>query len=82
MPRQMDQLTLQAALIGYQKQLEIINARMQELNRELAGQAPQLPGVVVMSPQRKHHVSPEGRARIAAAQRKRWAALKRAQHAA
>ena len=68
---------LQAALLGYQQQLEVINGKIAELKRRLGGRAG-LPAAVGSSPaQKKHRISPEGRARIAAAQRKRWAAAKK-----
>ena len=67
---------LQAALLGYQQQLEVINAKIAELKRRLGGRrAPA--GVSARPPQKKHRISAEGRARIAAAQRKRWAAAQK-----
>jgi hypothetical protein len=69
---------LQAALLGYQQQLEEINAKIADLRRRLgtrsnsaSGSAPARP------PQKKHRISAEGRARIAAAQRRRWATAKK-----
>ena len=69
---------LQAALLGYQQQLEVINAKIAELKRRLGGRAVATAAVGARPPQKKHRISPEGRARIAAAQRKRWAAAKKA----
>jgi hypothetical protein len=69
---------LQAALLGYQQQLEVINAKIAELKRRLGGRGAAPSGVVARPPQKKHRISAEGRARIAAAQRKRWAAAKKA----
>jgi hypothetical protein len=76
-----DPAILRAALIGYQQQLDYVNSQIDQLRRKLAG-APAVPmlGETVAQP-RKHHVSPEGRARIAAAQRRRWAATRRAARA-
>jgi hypothetical protein len=83
---QMDTATLQAALVGYQQQLEMIQQKMAEIRRSL-GKSASVPaaktnGVVshagVKTAPRKHRMSEEGRARIAAAQRARWAKSKRA----
>ena len=78
MKREEDPGILQAALLGYQQQLEVIRAKVAELKRRLGGRGAALAGVSVRPPQKKHRMSPEGRARIAAAQRKRWAAAKKA----
>ena len=64
---------LKAALIGYQQELERVKGKIAQLRRMAGGRAA---GRTAKA--RKHHVSAEGRARIAAAQRKRWAAVKRA----
>jgi len=77
MKREDDSGILQAALLGYQQQLEVINAKIAELKRRLGGRGAAPAGVAARSPQKKHRISPEGRARIAAAQRKRWAAAKK-----
>jgi hypothetical protein len=69
---------LQAALLGYQQQLEVINAKISELKRRLGGRTAAASGPTARPPQKKHRISAEGRARIAAAQRKRWAAAKKA----
>jgi hypothetical protein len=68
---------LQAALLGYQQQLEVINGKIAELKRRLGGRSAAPTAVAARPPQKKHRISPEGRARIAAAQRKRWAAAKK-----
>jgi hypothetical protein len=70
---------LQAALLGYQQQLQTINARIAELKRHLGGRsaAPARNAHDPRAAQKKHRISAEGRARIAAAQRKRWAATKK-----
>ena len=71
-----DPATLRAALIGYQQQLEFVNSQIDQLRRKL-GKTPASPVFGEAAQARKHHVSPEGRARIAAAQRRRWAAAER-----
>ena len=68
---------LQAALLGYQQRLEVINAKIAEVKRRLGGRSTAPAGVSPRPPQKKHRMSQEGRARIAAAQRKRWAAAKK-----
>lgn len=84
MSLKLDQSTLQAALVGYQHQLQLIEAKMAELRRELGGAGPKAVSSTVKPSvhPRKHRMSPEGRARIAAAQRARWAKAKRAKKAA
>ena len=80
---ELDTATLQAALVGYQQQLEEIEAKMGDIRRRLgksAGARPAMAGT--RSGPRKHRMSAEGRARIAAAQRARWAKAKRAKKAA
>ena len=78
----LDKATLEAALIGYEHELKRIESKMAELRQALRnGQspAPQAEPSRVKAKQPKHHkMSEEGRARIAAAQRARWAKLKRA----
>jgi hypothetical protein len=76
----LDSATLQAALVGYQRQLEEIQAKMAELRRRLGRNngsvaSPARPGRP--AGRRRHRMSAEGRARIAAAQRARWAKVKR-----
>ena len=78
MKREEDPGILQAALVGYSRQLEAIDATIAELKRLLGRRSAALAGVSARPPQKKHRISPEGRARIAAAQRKRWAAAKKA----
>jgi len=78
----LDKATLEAALVGYQQQLQQIETKMAEIRRIVQGGAS-----AGSSPKRatappppaknsKHRMSPEGRARIAAAQRARWAKSK------
>ena len=72
-----DPTMIQAALVGYQQQLELIQTRIDQLRRKLGSRGVVAPEVKPAP--RKHHVSPEGRARIAEAQRRRWAAVKKQQ---
>jgi hypothetical protein len=78
MKKENDPGILQAALLGYQQQLEEINAKISDLRRRLGtrGSTPSA-AAPTRSPAKKHRISPEGRARIAAAQRRRWAAAKK-----
>jgi len=77
----LDKATLEAALIGYGRQLQQIEAKMAEIRRVLSGSAAALPAkraTVAKPVKQKHRMSAEGRARIAAAQRARWAKAKNA----
>jgi hypothetical protein len=68
----LDTETLQAALVGCQHQIDDIQARMAEIRGALGVKAPRKAGTAPTDkPTRK--ISAAGRARIAAAQRKRWA---------
>ena len=68
---------LKAALVGYQQELDRIKGKIADLQRQLGRRSE--PATAQARAARKHHVSAEGRARIAAAQKKRWAAAKRQQ---
>ena len=80
----LDKATLEAALVGYQQHLEQIQTKMTEIRRALAGSsaggapAAKAPRKAAAPAKQKHRMSPEGRARIAAAQRARWAKTKKA----
>ena len=78
----LDKATLEAALVGYQQHLQQIEAKMAEL-RGMLGQGPAAAPAAKRAPKaarkQKHRMSAEGRARIAAAQRARWAKVKKAQ---
>jgi hypothetical protein len=79
----LDKATLEAALVGYQQQLQQIEAKMADLRRML-GQTPAAAPAAkrarkAPAKKQKHRMSAEGRARIAAAQRARWAKTKKAQ---
>jgi hypothetical protein len=73
-----DRTTLEAALIGFQTQIDGIRATMAEIRKELAGPAPE-PSPSTAPPKRR--MSAAARKRIAASPRKRWAAYHR-EHAA
>jgi len=85
---QLDAATLQAALVGYRQQLEEIEQKMAEIRRKLgnsgsrsisASTSGESASKGASKPRaRRHQMSAEGRARIAAAQRARWAKTKRA----
>ena len=81
MKKEHDPGILQAALLGYQQQLEEINGKIADLRRRLGnkGTTPAPAGPAPRSSPKKHRISAEGRARIAAAQRRRWAAAKKAE---
>jgi hypothetical protein len=69
-----DAQLLQAALVGYEHQRSIVEERTAELRRELAG----APAGSAEGNTPRRGMSAAGRRRIAAAQRKRWAELKKA----
>jgi hypothetical protein len=76
-----DTSLLQAALIGYEAQVERINTAIQDLQKQL-GRRTSRKATPTTAPasgvtRRKRHLSAEARARIAEAQRKRWAAYRR-----
>jgi len=81
----MDQATLRAALLGYQHQLLEIETKMADLRRQLGSSGSKAnsssPAKAQARP-RKHRMSAEGRARIAAAQRARWAKVHKAKKTA
>ncbi|MEO8369293.1 MAG: hypothetical protein ABI806_08840 [Candidatus Solibacter sp.] len=78
----LDKSTLEAAQIGYRAQLQQIEAKMAEIRRMLGGPvavAPAKRAPVAATGKQKHRMSAEGRARIAEAQRARWAKAKGSQ---
>ena len=81
----LDKATLEAALMGYQQHLHQIEAKMADLRRLIGhtnsgSSAPAIKRARKAAPRKqKHRMSPEGRARIAAAQRARWAKAKKGQ---
>jgi hypothetical protein len=77
-----DIATLQAALVGYQARLDEITAKMHEIRKQI-GQ-PSGPGLRPFieakgkARRKKRALSAAARKRIAAAQKKRWAAYRAA----
>jgi hypothetical protein len=73
---------LTAALRGFQHQASEIQSRIDDITRRLGGNRLAASSVSSQGaqrrPQRTHRISPEGRARIAAAQKRRWAQAKAA----
>ncbi len=74
-----DEATLQMALIGYQAELSRIEQRMAEIRSQLGGR---VDPAVATKAMRKRTMSAAARARIAAAQKKRWAAFHKGKKAA
>jgi hypothetical protein len=72
----------QAALVGYQRELARIQAAIvvlqQRLGNHSSGNTAAAASKAATATRKRHRISPEGRARIAAAQRKRWAQAHRA----
>lgn len=82
----MDRGLMEAALIGYVKQMEMLAVRIEALKNALRGKSPKgsllgqrKPLAVVAGKRRK--MSAAGRAAIAAAQKKRWQKVHAAQKA-
>ena len=69
-----DVTTLQMALVGYQIEKQKIEDRIRQIRTQLKGRRVSLPAAAGKKTARKKRVlSAAARARIAAAQRKRWA---------
>jgi|ERR1700723_3371580 hypothetical protein len=88
MPRQAqpkaDNAILEMALVGYQSQLEKLSAKVADIKAQLGQRGPGRPKAVAtdtnhVGPAKRRTISKAGRARIAAAQRARWAAQKQQQ---
>ncbi len=75
-----DSSLLEAALIGYQHQLASVTAKLNDIKKRLGVRTPMNVAARLTNGARrkKHRISAEGRARIAAAQKKRWAVAKKA----
>ena len=69
-----DRSVLEAALVGFTHQLGQITLKITEIQRILGKGQPG--GAATEAQPKRKHMSTSARARIAAAQRKRWAALK------
>ena len=74
-----DHALLEAALIGYQHQVDQIEAKMAELRSQLGGKTTAAPAKTAGAPAKKRKMSSAARKRIAAAQKKRWAEYHKAQ---
>jgi len=76
---QTDTSLLQAALVGYQAEAEKLANAIADLKKRLGTRG----GVDLHGPllketaRKKHRISAEGRARIAAAQKRRWASSRK-----
>jgi hypothetical protein len=77
-----DQGFLQAALIGYQVEKEKIDAKIRELQARLKGKKAPAAAKGPAKTGAKRDMSDAARARIAAAQKKRWAEFHRQRAAA
>lgn len=77
----LDASILEAALIGLQHQRDQINAKMNELKKQLGGGMQQPPFSGDGPAPKKWAMSAAGRRRIAAAQKRRWAEQKKSQAA-
>jgi hypothetical protein len=83
MPISRDSEFLAAALAGYQCRIAEIDARMADLRQRIAGVSPAASAKPAAAPiRKKRRLSAEGRARIIAATKKRWAAVRKAKAAA
>lgn len=82
MPNSHDTEFLAAALAGYQCKLAEIEERMAEIRARIAAASPASSAKAAAPAKKKRRLSPEGRARIIAATKKRWAAVRKAKAAA
>ena len=79
MPSRIDDATLQMALIGYQAERSRIEQKMAEIRSQLGGR---VNPTVAKEAAPSRTLSVAARARIAAAQKKRWAAFHKGKKAA
>jgi|CZKX01.1.fsa_nt_gi hypothetical protein len=91
MPRhaqpKVDSTILEMAIVGYQSERERISAKIADIKERLGQRGPGRPKATVAAaaetdhaaPQKRRTMSKSARARIAAAQRARWAAQKKQQ---
>jgi len=88
MPRQAqpkDNTLLEMAIVGYQSEVERISAKIADIKVQLGQHGPGRPKAMAQeatatdqaAPAKRRTISKAGRARIAAAQRARWAAQKK-----
>jgi hypothetical protein len=73
-----DREFLSAALAGYQQALEEIETHIADLQKKIGGAATVAAAPTAAPAVKKRRLSAEGRARIVAATRKRWAAVHKA----
>jgi hypothetical protein len=79
MPKQLDRSILEMALIGYQRSLENIQAKIADIQRQLGIRSPKAARAVAAGEAKpKRQMSAGARKRIALAQKKRWAAFHQA----
>jgi hypothetical protein len=74
-----DNTILEMALVGYQSEAERISAKIADIKAQLGQTSPgrtKATAADQAGPQKRRTISAAGRARIAAAQRARWAAQK------
>jgi hypothetical protein len=76
-----DTTLLEAALIGYQHQLEQIEGKIADLRRQLGGKTSAPAAKTTAAPGHRREMSAAARKRIAAAQKKRWAEYHRLKEA-
>jgi len=88
MPRnaqpKVDSTIVEMAIVGYQSEIAKISAKIADIKAQLGQSGPGRPkaaaaGTDHSAPAKRRTISKAGRARIAAAQRARWAALKKQQ---
>jgi hypothetical protein len=86
MARHEDRTLLEAAILGYKAELNRITSAIADIQKQLgtrnrrakvAGGGGDIPTAFKQQRKKRHKISAEGRARIAEAQRKRWAAQKK-----
>jgi hypothetical protein len=91
MPRhaqpKVDSTILEMAIVGYQSEVKRISAKIADIKAQLGQRGPGRPkatlavatGTDHVGPQKRRTISKAGRARIAAAQKARWATQKKQQ---
>lgn len=82
MPTKLTNEIITAAIEGYEAQKTRLNAQISELRQMLSGSSAAAAVTAAPARRKRRKMSAAGRARIAAAQRKRWAEFKKPQAAA
>ncbi len=72
-----DRTLLEAALYGYERQKDEIEAKIAEIRNHIGGGKPAAVATTAPEPVKKRVMNASARRRIAAAQRKRWAEYKK-----